>query len=204
MSLLFFSNCFARVRGNLLIFGSWNQFPGFNDVAFDSSEQKLGMFCWNSSPSWPEMKSKAGLTCIPQQLQSRREGFLVGLFGGNSLHVSKDSFCWPTSLDSLGFTWCCCVQSILFYAKYERSMSSHCQWDGRSFSLWPLFKGFVLKLCSFSVLFIFLPVLAKTNDWVARSALSNIDWRIQSGTTYTCKTSACTQACMPAHNLSTS
>lgn len=146
-----FSNCFACVRGNLLITGSWKQLQGSKEAAFHSSEQKLGMFHWNTSHSWSEIKFESGLTCILPLFQSRgwRSPRVVVWWLGKVSSLCEQSLILLTHMP--GLTWFHAVllcTIYFFFAKYERCVSSHCQRDGRSFSLWPVLKGFVLKLCS--------------------------------------------------------
>lgn len=126
------------------------------------------LFRWNKSPTWLRRSSKAcagattGLAYI-QQLSwvfffLEINVFVVHVYeklfeNGKEKVPSLALFSWPVSLESLGLALCCCLQSIFFSAKYEKCMSSYCQWDGHSFSPWPVLKGFVLKLCSLFVCF---------------------------------------------------
>lgn len=103
-------------------------------------------------------------------------------------------FSWPISLESLGSAPCCCLQSIVFSAKYERCMSSYRRWDGHSFSPWPALNGFVLKLCSLFVL-LFPPIFGKDQRLSCPQHFEQLPQKNSEGHNSTCKTSACMHAC---------
>lgn len=153
------SNCLAPFKENLLIFESQKQVQGSKNKTLKQIKTLLLQIHLNAGGG---VRSRSDLNSAAVSVQTS-----VGFF---QWFFARDGKERHTSLDSLGFAGCCCLQSILVDAKYKRRVSSHRV--GRRFRLEPASKVVffvffflvrVLKLCSPSVLFFPLPALAKTN-----------------------------------------